>query len=180
MVLAMDGTQNSGKLVTASYICPRCYTRCIELPTQCSVCRLQLSSSTHLARSYHHLFPVPNYTEVTVYSVNDILYYKLPHSERASIHDKSVHIHDTSDDVYMNTTINNSSVEVIKHTGDATGEASSTTTTPTRLLLPKSCAGCMHMFTIQSTVLICENCKHMFCTDCDLYIHDSLHNCPCC
>ncbi|KMS65361.1 hypothetical protein BVRB_036770, partial [Beta vulgaris subsp. vulgaris] len=40
------------------YLCPRCKSRCCELPTQCSVCNLTLVSSPHLARSYHHLFPL--------------------------------------------------------------------------------------------------------------------------
>ena len=29
-------------------------------------------------------------------------------------------------------------------------------------------------------VLQCSGCKHLFCFDCDLYIHESLHNCPGC
>lgn len=29
-------------------------------------------------------------------------------------------------------------------------------------------------------VLKCSGCKHLFCFDCDLYIHESLHNCPGC
>lgn len=37
-----------------------------ELPTECHVCRITLMSSPHLARSYHHLFPVPPYDELQV------------------------------------------------------------------------------------------------------------------
>jgi transcription factor Ssl1 len=29
-------------------------------------------------------------------------------------------------------------------------------------------------------VLRCEDCGSLFCVDCDLFIHDSLHNCPGC
>ncbi len=36
-----------------------------ELPGECPVCRLTLVSSPHLARSYHHLFPVPPYEELS-------------------------------------------------------------------------------------------------------------------
>jgi transcription initiation factor TFIIH subunit 2 len=36
-----------------------------ELPGACRVCRLTLVSSSHLARSYHHLFPVPPFDEMT-------------------------------------------------------------------------------------------------------------------
>ena len=38
--------------------------RLAELPGECGVCRLTLVSSPHLARSYHHLFPVPPYEEL--------------------------------------------------------------------------------------------------------------------
>ena len=29
-------------------------------------------------------------------------------------------------------------------------------------------------------VLQCPSCRHLFCFDCDVYIHESLHNCPGC
>eukprot|EP00201_Polytomella_parva_P009286 CAMPEP_0175067196 /NCGR_PEP_ID=MMETSP0052_2-20121109/16954_1 /TAXON_ID=51329 ORGANISM="Polytomella parva, Strain SAG 63-3" /NCGR_SAMPLE_ID=MMETSP0052_2 /ASSEMBLY_ACC=CAM_ASM_000194 /LENGTH=154 /DNA_ID=CAMNT_0016334031 /DNA_START=27 /DNA_END=491 /DNA_ORIENTATION=+ len=29
-------------------------------------------------------------------------------------------------------------------------------------------------------VLICEDCGELFCVECDLYVHESLHNCPGC
>jgi hypothetical protein len=28
--------------------------------------------------------------------------------------------------------------------------------------------------------LMCPDCKLLFCVDCDLFVHDSLHNCPGC
>lgn len=45
------------------FVCPRCEARVGELPATCGVCALTLVSSPHLARSYHHLFPVPPYDE---------------------------------------------------------------------------------------------------------------------
>lgn len=47
------------------YACPRCAAKVCSLPAQCPVCDLQLIQSTHLARSYHHLFPLRNYDEVS-------------------------------------------------------------------------------------------------------------------
>lgn len=38
------------------YACPRCASKVCALPTTCPVCGLTLILSTHLARSYHHLF----------------------------------------------------------------------------------------------------------------------------
>ena len=48
------------------YRCPRCEARVDELPSQCGTCQLSLVSSPHLARSYHHLFPVMRFVEVKI------------------------------------------------------------------------------------------------------------------
>ena len=32
----------------------------------------------------------------------------------------------------------------------------------------------------RGVVLQCSDCKQHFCFDCDLYVHESLHNCPGC
>lgn len=47
------------------YICPRCKARVCELPTECRICGLTLVSSPHLARSYHHLFPIAPFDEIS-------------------------------------------------------------------------------------------------------------------
>lgn len=44
-----------------AYTCPRCHSVSSELPTECRICGLSLIASPHLARSYHHLFPVPRF-----------------------------------------------------------------------------------------------------------------------
>lgn len=44
------------------YICARCGAQMCDVPTDCPVCGLTAILSTHLARSYHHLLPVPPYT----------------------------------------------------------------------------------------------------------------------
>ncbi|PHH60804.1 hypothetical protein CDD81_1155 [Ophiocordyceps australis] len=48
-----------------AYACTRCAARVCRLPAQCPACGLTLILSTHLARSYHHLFPLRNWVEVT-------------------------------------------------------------------------------------------------------------------
>lgn len=50
--------------IGGGYTCPRCKARVCELPTECHICGLTLVSSPHLARSYHHLFPVTPFEEV--------------------------------------------------------------------------------------------------------------------
>ncbi|CAE6481570.1 unnamed protein product [Rhizoctonia solani] len=46
------------------FLCPRCSAKLCEVPTDCDVCGLMVVSSPHLARSYHHLFPVGAYTAI--------------------------------------------------------------------------------------------------------------------
>jgi transcription initiation factor TFIIH subunit 2 len=52
------------KLTRAGYLCSRCDTKVCSLPAECPACGLTLILSTHLARSYHHLFPLKNWVEV--------------------------------------------------------------------------------------------------------------------
>lgn len=51
--------------VGGGYTCPRCKARVCELPTECRICGLTLVSSPHLARSYHHLFPITPFGDVS-------------------------------------------------------------------------------------------------------------------
>lgn len=51
-------------LSSGGFTCPRCHAKVEELPCECHVCGLTLVSSPHLARSYHHLFPVQLFDEV--------------------------------------------------------------------------------------------------------------------
>ena len=47
------------------YLCSRCGSKVCALPSSCPACGLTLILSTHLARSYHHLFPLRNWSEVS-------------------------------------------------------------------------------------------------------------------
>ncbi|KAJ2949097.1 hypothetical protein O0L34_g6036 [Tuta absoluta] len=47
------------------HFCPQCRSKYCSLPAQCRTCGLTLASAPHLARSYHHLFPVEAYEELT-------------------------------------------------------------------------------------------------------------------
>lgn len=105
-------------VTSSSYVCPRCYTRVTEIPAQCAVCSLQLNSSSHIARSYHHLFPVENFVECGMGA-------------------------------------------------DCAPEG-------------LSCKGCTFLFRPESMKMQCPKCLGVFCVECDIFIHDSLHNCPGC
>jgi len=104
------------KMRFSGYSCPRCSSKSCELPTECQICNLSLVSSPHLARSYHHLFPIPMFQEVNWRNLG----------------------------------------------GDF------------------SCYGCLIPPTSSSLYFTCPRCKQSFCLDCDLLIHESLHNCPGC
>lgn len=135
---------------TTSFVCPRCYVRTTELPTQCSVCRLQLNSSSHIARSHHHLFPLPNYTEI-------------PPSLQ-QLKNNSV-IKDNK---------NYSTITAVDGGGgDATGDRGV-------VKVESNCFGCLDELVSDSSHWQCPNCCKIFCGECDIFIHDSLHNCPGC
>ena len=55
-----------GFLTTGGYTCSRCSAKVCSLPITCPSCQLTLLLSTHLARSYHHLFPLRNWAEVKI------------------------------------------------------------------------------------------------------------------
>lgn len=54
-----------GNLTLGGYECSRCSAKVCSLPVTCPGCQLTLLLSTHLARSYHHLFPLKNWKTVT-------------------------------------------------------------------------------------------------------------------
>ncbi|KAH8078068.1 Ssl1-like-domain-containing protein [Cristinia sonorae] len=52
------------ELKSEGFLCPRCAAKVCDVPTDCDICGLMIVSSPHLARSYHHLFPVKAYKAV--------------------------------------------------------------------------------------------------------------------
>ncbi|XP_030750201.1 general transcription factor IIH subunit 2 [Sitophilus oryzae] len=70
----VDSIEEGSKLTTGGYYCPQCLSKYCELPVECRACGLTLVSAPHLARSYHHLFPAANYTELAVSNQNRFCY----------------------------------------------------------------------------------------------------------
>ena len=52
------------QMKSEGFLCPRCFAKVCDVPTDCDICGLMIVSSPHLARSYHHLFPVKPYSAV--------------------------------------------------------------------------------------------------------------------
>ncbi|KAK3930172.1 General transcription factor IIH subunit 2 [Frankliniella fusca] len=114
--LDVEGKVDSSKLGATGHLCPQCGSKYCELPVECRACGLTLVSAPHLARSYHHLFPVDNFLEL-----------------------------DAKENVKPN------------------------------------CFGCRRKFVdIDKHVYKCGACSHIFCLDCDIFVHDTLHSCPGC
>lgn len=101
------------KLTKQGFTCPQCLAKVCTLPMTCPVCELTLILSTHLARSYHHLFPLRAFTQ-------------LPPQGGGK------------------------------------------------------CFGCSLEFNDQHSRYSCPQCENLFCIDCDVFMHESLHNCAGC
>ncbi|KAK1174175.1 general transcription factor IIH subunit 2-like [Acipenser oxyrinchus oxyrinchus] len=111
----LDSSGSGPSLTLGGYYCPQCRAKYTELPVECKVCGLTLVSAPHLARSFHHLFPLDPFTETPLQ--------------------------------------------------DYQGE--------------KFCQGCQGELKDQN-VYMCTSCQSVFCVECDLFIHESLHCCPSC
>ena len=65
--LAAADYRRSNRLIAfarTGYVCPRCKSRCSDLPSDHALCGLMLILALHLARTFHHLFPVRPFEEL--------------------------------------------------------------------------------------------------------------------
>ncbi|KAG4074566.1 hypothetical protein HA402_005631 [Bradysia odoriphaga] len=111
----IDNVDEPSKLTAGGYQCPQCSSKYCELPVSCVSCNLTLVSAPHLARSYHHLFPVNPFREI-------------PFTKQREL-----------------------------------------------------CYACQKTFNdLDKNVYQCDQCSQVFCIDCDIFIHDTLHICVGC
>lgn len=122
------------KLVYGGYLCPNCKSKVCRLPTVCPCCNLMLILSTHLARSYHHLFPLKLFSELPVAESYD---------------------------------------------SQACFTCRSRFPAPVSLSDVKEEDKRRKEY-VTSSRYRCEECKNDFCIDCDVFVHEVLHNCPGC
>ncbi|XP_054880802.1 general transcription factor IIH subunit 2-like isoform X2 [Poeciliopsis prolifica] len=108
-------SSGSPALTLGGYFCPQCQAKYTELPVECKVCGLTLVSAPHLARSFHHLFPLQAFVE------------------------------SPAENYQQN----------------------------------RFCQACQGQLK-DKNVFACPLCRSVFCGECDLFIHESLHCCPCC
>ncbi|WIA12536.1 hypothetical protein OEZ85_006197 [Tetradesmus obliquus] len=166
-------------LGAGAYTCPRCRARTQELPCKCHVCGLPLISSPHLARSYHHLFPVAAFEEVSDKQLQQLA--------AAAADGASSSGGDGS----------SSAVPWYEPGDTAAGAAAAEGALDGAAGAQRGlyCYGCLKPLMgcssseagvpvaaqqQSSIVLRCKQCRHLFCYDCDAFVHESLHNCPGC
>ena len=111
---------------------------------ECKVCSLTLVSAPHLARSYHHLFPLEAFKEVPITPSVNFATQKQPPS-----------VNDSTPAKTLSSTSSSSNV-------------------------PNNCFSCQCSLQTEKAAYRCAKCAATFCTDCDLFIHESLHTCPKC
>lgn len=131
----VDSTSYQGPS-SLGYFCPQCRSKYCELPIECKVCSLTLVSAPHLARSYHHLFPLEAFKEVPIPSSTITPAVQPQQQEQPP----SLPSNSTS----------------------------------------SLCFSCQSPLSSEKAAYQCTKCSADFCTDCDLFIHESLHTCPKC
>ncbi|OCL03307.1 TFIIH basal transcription factor complex, subunit SSL1 [Glonium stellatum] len=155
-----------GNLTRGGYTCSRCSVKVCSLPATCPGCHLTLILSTHLARSYHHLFPLRNWIEVSWERAKEmgsrecvgcLSLFPVPPSdeELQAIRDEASSTTDPAKARHSNRS------KEKQNMGDAEEEAE-------------------QQLASESKRYECRACGSHFCIDCDLFCHEVLHNCPGC
>ncbi|KKY28755.1 putative tfiih basal transcription factor complex p47 subunit [Diplodia seriata] len=161
-----------GILTRGGYLCSQCQAKVCSLPTGCPSCGLTLILSTHLARSYHHLFPLQNWTEVTWERARQVgssecraCLTPFPSIPSAARHAKK------GGDKAATATANG------ERNGGSSAAGQNGTTHREGRPQQKTTEGAGAS---ESSRYECESCGNHFCVDCDVYCHEIVHNCPGC
>ena len=150
------------KPTRGGYLCSRCQNKVCALPTECPTCGLTLILSTHLARSYHHLFPLQNWIEVS--------WAKAAASDQFACFGCQTLFPEIPKEVLTRSeATNNHEPAKLKPIVDAKRKEQT-----------KSKANKPHSGVSESSRYECENCNLFFCIDCDVFAHEQVHNCPGC
>ena len=146
-------------LARTAFTCPRCQGKNSELPTDCAVCGLKLVLAPHLARSFHHLFPVPTFVERTAPAAAGTAAASSssgpPAPPSAASSDPTVTQKNKIDNKLVVSSDDND----------------------------RCCYACLRPLLIEKEGILsfqCPDCKSLYCVDCDTFLHSSLHNCPGC
>lgn len=144
------------------WTCPQCRAPVADLPAKCGVCGLVLLNAQHIARSYHHLFPVPPFDEVGTAARGRR---KVEGGGEGGGGGGSV------------------PMEVDEEPGPSAPVAKKPGSGGVTVRRPRACFGCYRALggpVAEEVVLRCPSCCQFFCFECDQFIHDVLYTCPGC
>ncbi|KAL2021130.1 hypothetical protein VTK56DRAFT_7436 [Thermocarpiscus australiensis] len=158
------------------YACTRCRAKVCRLPAECPACGLTLILSTHLARSYHHLFPLRSWVEVpwSEAGKSTACYACLapfPTLARARLKAKVV-----------------GGGAVVAAAGGGGGGGNKQSGADGRAGRGGSIGVGIAAAAVapeikgvsESGRYACQVCGNHFCIDCDVFAHEIIHNCPGC
>jgi transcription initiation factor TFIIH subunit 2 len=134
------------------YLCSRCSSKVCALPSTCPACGLTLILSTHLARSYHHLFPLKNWREVSWAKA-------ARKREQVGCFGCGSRFPDIAGQ--------NGAGGLLEEVRRKSGEVHKN---------PKG----REAGVSESGRYECTTCGSFFCIDCDVFAHEVVHNCPGC
>lgn len=150
------------------YLCSRCYSKVCSLPTSCPACGLTLILSTHLARSYHHLFPLRNWREVSwSRAASSSQQFCFGCQTRFAENPLATHRRQVSIIGGQNRSRLHAANSVVQSGVSSSGGI---VTEPLSVQDGVSESGRYE----------CETCGSFFCIDCDVCAHEVVHNCPGC
>ncbi|KAJ4378647.1 hypothetical protein N0V86_005517 [Didymella sp. IMI 355093] len=152
-----------GNLTLGGYTCSRCSAKVCSLPVTCPSCQLTLLLSTHLARSYHHLFPLRNWATVSWQRAREkdskdcvgclAAFPSIPSKQELAARALKKERQSTTGSMLNGHAERDAQVE-----DDENGEQRAS----------------------ESARYECRSCESHFCIDCDMFCHMVLHNCPGC
>lgn len=140
-----------GNLTMGGYTCSRCSAKVCSLPITCPSCQLTLLLSTHLARSYHHLFPLRNWSTVSWSRARE-------RGSKECVGCLAAFSKPPSSDIERTQAEQNGETNGQKRDEEDTEEQKAS----------------------ESGRYECRMCESHFCIDCDMFAHMVLHNCPGC
>ena len=158
------------------YFCTRCSAKVCSLPAACPTCGLQLVQSTHLARSFHHLFPLRNFETVPWAGAGAsvecamcmVPFPEVPEGFLSEVEGGWA----------------GNKMDTGKGGGnlDGSNEASGVGKKETSAASKNGTVKPVNSTTAasESSRYRCTNCGSHYCVDCDVYMHEVLHNCEGC
>ncbi|EPQ27140.1 uncharacterized protein PFL1_05421 [Pseudozyma flocculosa PF-1] len=172
------------KVKGAGYLCPRCGCKVCDVPTDCPVCGITIVMSTHLARSYHHLFPVGNWLAVpweavTPASNPNCFSCNLPFPPKPDPAQAPTHANGHANA--------SASASASANANGSTATSSSSQAAATVAAKAKAPNGARAVVgavdesgLAPSSRYACSRCRTHFCLECDAFVHEQLHVCPGC